>query len=148
MQALSSHRRRPLDSGAVVEAFASRLGLRYGAVGWHAFCQPDAAADRRTTADGDAPENGRAGVDDDFVFKDGMPLAALDDGPGLVDLKPLRPQRDRLIEPHATTDPRRLTDHNAGAVIDEEALADLGAGMNVNAGLRVSEFGNDPGQHR
>jgi hypothetical protein len=135
-----------LDSGALVEVFALRL--RDGAAGRHALRQPDAAADRRTAADGDAPENRRSRIDDNVVFNNRVTVTSLDDGSGGVDLEPLRPKRHRLIESDAAPEPRRLADHHAGAVVDEEALADFGAGMDVDPGLRVGEFCDDPGQQR
>ena len=42
----------------------------------------------------------------------------------------------------------RLADDDAGAVIDEEAAADLGAGVNVDAGGRVGQLGDDPRHQR
>src|SRR5437016_12257970 len=77
-----------------------------------------------------------------------MTGAALDDGPGGIDLETLRPQRHRLIKPDATPEPRRLADHDAGAVIDEEALTDLGAGMDVDPGLGMGEFRDNAGHQR
>ena len=37
----------------------------------------------------------------------------------------------------------RLANHDAGAVVDEEAPSDRRAGMNVDSGQRMSDLGND-----
>ena len=62
--------------------------------------------------------------------------------------EPLRPERHRLIEPHVAADDRRLADDDAGAVINEEPLADLSAGMDVDAGRRMRVLGDDARDHR
>ena len=41
-----------------------------------------------------------------------------------------------------------LADHDAGAVVDEEARADLGAGVDVDAGAAVRELGDDAREQR
>ena len=51
-----------------------------------------------------------------------------------ADFEALRPQRDRLIDAHVAADHRRLAGHDARAVVDEETLANLGAGVDVDAG--------------
>ena len=48
-----------------------------------------------------------------------------------------------LIEAHPFAHDRGLTDDHAGAVVDEEAAPDRRAGMNVDAGARIGEFGDD-----
>ena len=63
-------------------------------------------------------------------------------------LEALAPERDRLIEPHVAADDGGLADDDAGAVIDEEARADRGAGMDVDAGLRMGDFRDDPREQR
>ena len=42
----------------------------------------------------------------------------------------------------------RLADHHAGAVVDEEARADRRAGVDVDAGLGVGQFGHHPRNER
>ncbi len=44
---------------------------------------------------------------------------------------------------HPLTDARRLADHHAGAVVDEEARADAGTGVDVDAGGAVCQLGHD-----
>lgn len=41
-----------------------------------------------------------------------------------------------------------FADDNARSVVDEEVLADVGAGMNVNACCGMGHFGNDAGNDR
>ncbi len=94
-------------------------------------------------ADRDAAEDRRAGVDHDVVFDDRMARLAFDERARFIDREPLRAKRDRLIDPHAFADDGRLADDDAGAVIDEEAAADLRARMNVDAGLRMRELRDD-----
>ncbi len=43
-------------------------------------------------------------------------------------------ERDALVEGYVVADDRSFTDDHAHAVIDEEAAADLRAGMNLDAG--------------
>jgi hypothetical protein len=43
-------------------------------------------------------------------------------------------------------DDRRLADDDAHAVVDEQPLADLGAGVNLDAGEHAAEVGNDARQ--
>lgn len=44
-----------------------------------------------------------------------------------------------MVEPHAIPNDRRLADDDTGSMIDEEALPDPSAGMNVNSGLRLRD---------
>ena len=73
---------------------------------------------------------------------------ALDSAPRGVDLEALRPERHRLIEAHVAADDRRLADHDARSVVDEEAFADLRARMDVDAGRGMRDFRDDPREHR
>jgi len=72
--------------------------------------QPHIAGDDRALADGDPAQNGRAGIDHHVVLDDRMARVVLHQGAVLVDLEPLGPQGDRLVEPHAAADDRRLAD--------------------------------------
>ena len=125
-----------------------RLGLGDVRSRRHAVRQPDIAANGRASADGDSAENRRAGVNHHFVLDDRMPRAAFDQGAILANLEALGAQGDGLIKPHAPADDRRFADDDAGSVIDEKAFADLGAGMNIDASLRMGDLGDDPRQHR
>jgi ADP-ribose pyrophosphatase YjhB (NUDIX family) len=53
-----------------------------------------------------------------------------------------------LVEAHPGADDRSLADDDAGAVIDEEAFADRRAGVDVDAGPLVGEFGDQPRDDR
>jgi len=56
-----------------------------------------------------------------------------------------RAERDALIELHVVADEARLADDDAGAMVDEEALADARARVDVDAGARVRLLGDDRG---
>ena len=74
-----------------------------------------------------------------------MPLA----GPGVVAV-PGREgsQGHALIQLHPVAYNRGLAHHNARAVVNKEVVADLCAGVDVNARVAVSVFGHHPGQNR
>jgi len=76
-----------------------------------------------------------------------MSRAALTRAPFSFTSKRLAPKvtADRAAR---ASDNRRLADDDAGSMIDEKAFADLGARMYIDAGLRMSDFGDDPRQHR
>lgn len=137
-----------LYSGAAVEGLAARVRLHDVAAGGHAAREPDVAANYRPAPDGDPSEDGGACVDDDVVFHDRMPRQALHERAVLVDREALRSECHRLVEPHALADHSRLADDDAGAVVDEEARADLGAGMDVDARRGMCMLGDDAGDDR
>src|SRR5206468_3106024 len=58
-----------------------------------------------------------------------------------------RAQGDALVELDVVPEHARLADHDARAVVDEERLADLGAGVYVDAGVRVRVLRHDARQH-
>src|SRR5262249_21919802 len=104
--------------------------------------EPDVAADAGAPADGDAAEDGGAGVDDDIVLDDGVAGVALDGPAVVVGGEALGPQGDALVEAHPLADDAGLPDDDAGAVVDEEARADLRARVDVDAGRAVGELGD------
>ncbi len=59
-----------------------------------------------------------------------------------------RPQRDPLIDPHVPADAGGLADHDARAVVDDEALSDHRARMDIDARDAVGVFGHNAGQER
>ena len=61
----------------------------------------------------DAPEDGRTGIDDHFIFKNRMPRRPLLQRPAFVLRKALGTQRDGLIEPDALADGRGFADESA-----------------------------------
>src|ERR1044072_9721747 len=111
-----------------------------------ALRQPDAAADGRAAADGDAAEDGGAGIDDDVVLDDGMTQPALDQVALVVGREAARAQGHGLIEAHPLADHRGFADDDAGAMVDEEAAADLRSRMDVDAGQRMGDLANLPRQ--
>src|SRR5690606_7958879 len=116
--------------------------LRDVAVGRNALREPDVAAHGRAFADGDSPQHGCARINDDVVFDDGVARDALGQIAVLVGWEAFRPQRDGLINPDAFADDAGFPNHDPRAVVDEEAAGDGGAGVNVDAGVRVRDFGN------
>ena len=62
----------------------------------------------------------------------GVPLAVLLAGAA---------ERDALVERDVVADDRRLADDHAHAVVDEEALADGGAGVDLDAGEEARDLG-------
>src|SRR5262249_39412929 len=113
------------DAGTVVEEFMAELSLRDIAAGRDAASEPDLAADRRAGADGDAAENRGVGIDHDVVFHDRMPGRSFHERSAVVDVEPLGPQRNAVIEPHAMPDDGRFADDDAGPVVDEEVALNL-----------------------
>jgi hypothetical protein len=80
-----------------------------------------------------------AGADRDVVLNGGMALAAREAGAA---------ERDALVERHPVTDLGRLADHDPGAVVDEEVLADLRRGMDLDPGDRPARERDRPRRER
>ena len=85
-------------------------------------------ADAAVLANSDVAENFRAAADHHAVFDRGMPLAVLLAGAS---------ESHALIESHIVADDRGLADHDAHAVIDEQAAPNLRAGMNFDSGQQT-----------
>ncbi len=66
----------------------------------------------------------------------------------LVTLEPFGSERNGLIEADITADDSRLSNDDSRPMVDEEAFADLRAGMNVNRRLRMGELGYNPRNHQ
>ena len=118
---------RPLDAqGGLLQ--------RDHGIGIDAVGQPDAGADDGVVADDRvAAEDGGVGVDDDVVLQRRVALHAADDVAGGVAREAQRPQRHALVQLHVAADVAGLTDDDAGAVVDEEARADAGPRVDVDA---------------
>src|SRR6267154_5570264 len=86
--------------------------------------EPDVAADDGPATDGHPPQDGRACVDDDVVLDDRMTRIALLQFAFRTDRKAAGTQRDRLVQAHPLSDDGGFTDHDAGAVVDEETRTD------------------------
>src|SRR5690606_3613823 len=112
---------RLLGAVPVALELQARLDLHLRA-GRHRVGEPDVAADHAAAPDHRlAAQDRGAGVDGDVVLDRGMALHAAQH---LAGARGERAERDALVEDHAVADLRRLADHDAGAVIDEEAPAD------------------------
>ena len=137
-----------LDPTAVDEDVTARLRLRNVALWWHAAREPDIAANRRPTAYGDPPKDGCAGVDHNIVLDDGVPSPPLEQGTIAVHGEPLGPQRHTLIQANMPADDRSLADDDARTVVNEKAVADLGAWMNIDPRVGMGNLCNDAGEQR
>ena len=111
--------------------------------------QPDAAADDAVVPDmGLAAQDRRAGIDDDTVADVRVAFDALDQRPVLPDGKALGAERHMLVKLDVLPDGRRLADHHAGAVVDEEGFPDRCAGVDVDPGEPVRVLGHHARQKR
>src|SRR3954447_6924026 len=88
----------------------------------HVLYDDRVGADLGVLADRDRTQELRPGANRDVVAEGRVALAALEAG---------ATQGHPLVEGHPGADPRRLADHHAGAVVDEEFLADLGGGVDL-----------------
>ena len=105
---------------------------------------PNARSDRRVAPDHHVPaEDRRVRVHDDVVFQRWMTLRIAHKISVRVSLKAQRAEGHPLIELNPVADLARFADHHAGAVINEEMIADLRAGVNVDSRVRMSVFGHD-----
>src|SRR5574340_888006 len=95
----------------------------HGAALGHVGDHHGAGADPRAASDGDVAEHGRADADHHEVLDGGMPLAVLLAGAA---------ESHTLVERHIVADDGRLAYDDAHAVIDEEAIADHRAGMDLD----------------
>ena len=114
----------------------------------HAAGQPHVAADGRALADGDAPEDRRPGINHHVVLDDRMARMAFLQLPVFVRREALGAQGHGLVDAHPLADDRGFADHHTGPMVDEEARADLRAGVDIDTGGRVGDFRNDPRQQR
>jgi hypothetical protein len=53
-----------------------------------------------------------------------------------------------VIDAHVAADHRRLADDDARAMVNEEPLFDLGAGVDVDTRQGMGDLGDDPRQQR
>ena len=111
------------------------FGARVDGLGQPYVCADDAVC----ADDGFSAQDGGVGIDGDAVFEGGVSFFC---GAfaffGHVDAE--RAQGDALIQFDIVADGAGFTDDDACAVIDEEAVPDLGAGMDVDAGFPVCDF--------
>lgn len=126
----------------------ARGGLGDVGASGHAMREPDIAAYGGAAPHGDAPQHGGAGVDNDLVFQNRMARLALE-GPAIgVHRKTFGAQGNGLVQAHARTDDGRLTDHDTGAVVYEKTRTNACAGVDVDAGFGMGQFGHNARQQR
>ena len=83
--------------------------------------------------DVDRPEQLRARPDHDVVLDRRVALAAREAGPA---------ERHALVERHVVADLGGLADHDAGAVVDEERVADPRGRVDLDAGQDAARVGD------
>jgi len=117
-------------------------------IGGNTLYQPDVAADDRAAPDaGITAEDSGTGVDNHVVLNVGVALDAFDGIAVLVKGEGACAQRHALIHLDPVADGGCLTDDNTGTVVNEEAFADLRAGMDVDTGALVGIFAHDAGDN-
>lgn len=82
-----------------------------------------------------------------MVFEDRMSSLA-DYLAVIIEFEAFRTEGDTLVESDMLADDAGFADDKAGAVVDAEVVSDLRAGMDVDSGGRMSQFGDDAGQER
>ena len=132
-------------SGCVLAVLRAEAGdVRDDGAGRDGAREPHVAADGAAGPhDGLAAEDGRIRVEDHVVLDGGVPLGLRE---ALLDEQ--RAQRDALEHPHAVPHDGRLADHDARPVVDGEGVADLRAGVDIDAGLAVGHFGEQTRDER
>ncbi len=108
---------------------------------------PGVCADADVIADGDGAEDVRPGTDDDMVANVRVALIPfLECVVGILLFFEVEgTEGDVLVEPAPVTDSGGLADDDAGAVVDEEVVSDLGARMDVDACVAFRGFGEFTG---
>jgi hypothetical protein len=94
-------------------------------------------------AEGDRPEDLGAGADDHVVLQRRVPLGvALR---GRIDGRRDAAERHVMVERHVVAHLGGLADDHAQPMVDEQALADPRAGMDLDAGQDAAEIRHEPG---
>src|SRR5690606_14780933 len=132
---------------AAIGHIADQAGLRDVAARGHAARQPHVAADGRALTDGDAPQDGGPGVNHHVVLDDRVARQAFFQLAVFARRETLGAQGHHLVEPYAVADDGGFADDHARAMVDEEALADGGARVDVDARVRVRDLGHDARKH-
>src|SRR4051812_14591558 len=92
------------------------------------------APDTRALSDGHCSEDFGADADHDTVFDCRMAFATFFAG---------TTKRDALIHRDVIANHSRLADHDAHAMVDEDAASNFGAGMDLDPGHESTEMRND-----
>ena len=98
----------------------------------------DVGTDGYVVADDGIPAQDRSARIDDDVVLDGRMTLLVAESVRMVER--LRAEGDALVDADIVADLRGLADDDAGAVVDEEAMADGRARMDVDACRGMSEF--------
>ena len=96
-----------------------------GGTGRHFTRDHGIGADLGAGTDGERAENLGAGTDDDTIAEGRVALAGVPGGAA---------EGDAVIEGHVIADQGGLADHDAHAVVDEEAATDGGTRVDLDAG--------------
>src|SRR5450759_554740 len=124
------------DALALEQHRAARVADHGGVLG-HVADDDAAGADLGVVAHGHRAQHLGPGAEHHVVAHGGMPLAGL---------LARAAQGDSLLHGHVVADLRGLSDHDSGAVVDEQAVADARAGVDLDAGEKAVELA-DPARH-
>ena len=108
-----------------------------GGVGGHAAQHDGAGADAAVVSDGDVAQDFCAGTHDDVVAERGMALAFVLAGAA---------EGDALVEGDVVAYDGSFADDRPGAVIDEEAAAEFGTGMDFDSGEQARDLREPAGE--
>ncbi len=106
----------------------------------HVICNPNVAANDRTSAYSDASEDGRLGVNHDVVLDYRMSRNAFYRVAVLVGGETFRTKRYALVDFDVVANYRRGANDYACAVVDGEVLTNLRLRMYVDASFAVRHF--------
>ena len=104
-----------------------------------AITSGDTTPSERNLANFDSADQFRARADDDIVTQGGVAFGAVG---------ACAAERYALIEHDVGADFGGLADHYAHAVVDKETRANLGAGVNLDAGNEADEMHDSAWQQR
>jgi hypothetical protein len=96
-----------------------------------------------TAYDSLATQNRSVGIDSYMVFNGWVALGVRQ---RFVNLQGA--QGYAMKDFHVVADPGRCADDNARTMVDNKSAADLGGGVNIDAGLAVGIFSHHAGQQR
>ena len=94
---------------------------------------------------GSTTQNRRIGINGHIVLNGRMPLGSPQ---ALAASGGKAAQGNALIDPHVAADDGCLSDDDAGAVVDEEMVANGGTGVDIDARQAMGIFRHNSGNHR
>ena len=104
----------------------------HGAIRWHVLDDHGVGADAYALADGNRAKDLGAGTDHHAIGQRRVAFAFVPGGAA---------QRDAVVERDIVADYGGFPDHHAGAMVDEEAAANGGTGVNVDVGQHPAKEG-------